>query len=148
MLECVDADHPPTGSWVERGQVDPGYSGSRTGVGYAMRLLTARADAHLLDPESWVKSATPVLVSDPAVGQYGLGHNSFTRSADGETVLVFHSRTYTGFAGDPLFDPSRHVYAQIRPFADDGTPRWGNPLPGTRPVPQPTAVLSVSGEAR
>src|SRR5699024_5802504 len=46
------------------------YSGAATGIDYAMGVLTASADADLLDPASWTKSPTPVFVSDPSVQRY------------------------------------------------------------------------------
>jgi GH43 family beta-xylosidase len=121
------------------------YSGAATGVEYAMGLLTASAEADLLDPASWTKSADPVFVSDPVAGQYGPGHNSFTTTADGQVVLVYHGRTYTGISGDPLRDPNRHACAQILPFDADDNPVWGTPVPATRPVPTATTVLDEAG---
>src|SRR5690625_5373007 len=85
-----------------------------TGIDYAMGVLTADADADLLDPSSWTKSRSPVFVSDPAAERYGPGHNSFTTTADGEVVLVYHARTYTRIEGNPLYDPNRHACAQVR----------------------------------
>ncbi|MEG3616130.1 glycoside hydrolase family 43 protein [Isoptericola haloaureus] len=123
------------------------YSGSATGIDYAMGVLTADADADLLDPASWTKSTEPVFVSDPSVGQYGPGHNSFTETPDGETVLVYHARDYTEIVGDPLWDPNRHARAQVLPFDADGNPVWGTPVPDTRPTPTTTEVLPPSGLA-
>lgn len=132
---------------VRGGRVFLTYSASGTGIEYAMGLLTADADADLLDPAVWTKSPTPVFTSDPAAGIYGPGHNSFTETADGDTVLVFHARTYTEIVGDPLREPNRHACGQILPFDDAGEPVWGTPLPLTRPVPTSTEVLPPSGLA-
>ncbi|MEL7977182.1 glycoside hydrolase family 43 protein [Isoptericola sp. F-RaC21] len=131
---------------VRGGRVFLTYSGAATGIDYAMGLLTADADADLLDPASWTKSAEPVFVSDPSVGQYGPGHNSFTETPDGDAVLVYHARTYTEISGDPLWDPNRHARAQVLPFDADGNPVWGTPVPDTRPTPTSTEVLAPSGE--
>src|SRR5699024_5481958 len=95
---------------------------------------------------SWTKSRSPVFVSDPAAERYGPGHNSFTTTADGEVVLVYHARTYTRIEGNPLYDPNRHACAQVLTFDTDGTPRWGTPLPATRPAPSSTRVLVPSGD--
>ncbi|MFV2143605.1 family 43 glycosylhydrolase [Isoptericola sp. G70] len=130
---------------VRDGRVLLTYSGAATGVDYAMGLLTADADADLLDPASWTKSAEPVFVSDPAAGQFGPGHNSFTQTPDGETVLVYHARTYTEIVGDPLWDPNRHACAQVLPFDAAGNPLWGAPVAGARPVPTSTEVLAPDG---
>jgi len=121
------------------------YSAAATGPQYAMGLLTASAEADLLDPRSWTKSPDPVFVSDPSVERYGPGHNSFTTTADGDAVLVYHARTYTEIDGDPLLDPNRHACAQVLPFDAEGQPVWGTPLPATRPSPTSTEVLPPSG---
>src|SRR5699024_6279128 len=92
----------------------------------------------LLDPSSWTKSRSPVFVSDPAAERYGPGHNSFTTTADGEVVLVYHARTYTRIEGNPLYDPNRHACAQVLPFDTDGTPICGTPR--SRPHRRPTAL--------
>ncbi|ANC31405.1 family 43 glycosylhydrolase [Isoptericola dokdonensis] len=132
---------------VRDGRVLLTYSGAATGIDYAMGVLTADATADLLDPASWSKSADPVFVSDPSVQQYGPGHNSFTESPEGETVLVYHARSYTEIVGDPLWDPNRHACAQVLPFDAEGNPVWGTPAPLTRPVPASTDVLTPDGTA-
>lgn len=153
-LTRPEHDWETKGFWVNEGpsvlirdgKIFLTYSGAATGIDYAMGLLTADAGADLLDPASWTKSPTPVFVSDPAAGQYGPGHNSFTTTPDGDTVLVYHARTYTEIVGDPLRDPNRHARAQILPFDADGDPVWGTPVPDTRPTPTSTEVLPPSGE--
>jgi len=130
---------------VRGGRVWLTYSGAATGPEYAVGLLTATVGDDLLDPASWTKSPDPVLVSDPAAGQYGPGHNSFTETEDGQVVLVHHARTYTEIAGDPLRDPNRHARAQVLPFDAAGRPVWGAPVPNTRPVPTSTEVLAPDG---
>jgi GH43 family beta-xylosidase len=130
---------------VRGGRVFLTYSGAATGIDYAMGVLTADLGSDLLDPASWTKSETPVFVSDPAAGQYGPGHNSFTELPDGTPVLVYHARTYTEIVGDPLWDPNRHARAQVLPFDDHGDPVWGTPVPDTRPVPTSTDVLGPAG---
>ncbi|MFD6179168.1 family 43 glycosylhydrolase [Isoptericola sp. NPDC060282] len=133
---------------VRHGRVFLTYSGAATGIDYAMGLLTADAGADLLDPASWTKSPEPVFVSDPAAGQYGPGHNSFTETPDGDAVLVYHARTYTEIVGDPLRDPNRHARAQVLPFDADGHPVWGTPVADTRPTPTSTEVLPADGAFR
>jgi GH43 family beta-xylosidase len=105
------------------------YSASATDARYAMGMLTARADANLLDPAAWRKSPVPVFQSSAANGQYGPGHNSFTTSADGKTdVLVYHARNYRDIVGDPLRDPNRATRAQEINWRADGTPDFGVPV--------------------
>lgn len=106
------------------------YSASATDANYAMGMLTADANANLLDPASWRKSARPVFASSAANGQYGPGHNSFTTTPDGKTdVLVYHARNYRDIQGDPLKDPNRATRAQAIGWRADGTPDFGQPVP-------------------
>src|SRR5690625_7271866 len=100
-----------------------------TGIDYAMGVLTADADADLLDPSSWTKSRDPVLVSDAAAERYGPGHNSFTTTADGEVAPVYHAPTYTRRVGNPLYAANRHDCAQGLPLAPAGTPIGSTPTP-------------------
>ena len=88
------------------------YSASGTGVPYAVGLLTAERGSDLLDKASWTKSPVPVFKTCAENGQYGPGHNSFTKSEDGtEDLMIYHCRNYTEIKGDPLFDPNRHARA-------------------------------------
>lgn len=121
------------------------YLASGTGIEYAMGLLTADAGGDLLDPASWTKSPDPVFTSDATVSIYGPGHNSFTQTADGDAVLVYHGRTYTDVGDDPLNEPNRHARAQVLPFDGEGRPLWGTPVPDTRPTPTSTEVLPAVG---
>jgi len=106
------------------------YSASATDHNYCMGLLAAPADSDLLNPASWSKSAVPVFQSNLTTGQYGPGHNSFTRSLDdSEDVIVYHARNYTEIEGDPLYDPNRHTRAQVFTWNLDGTPNFGFPVP-------------------
>jgi GH43 family beta-xylosidase len=106
------------------------YSASATDANYCLGLLTAPADADLLDPKSWIKSPAPVFRSDPAAGQFGPGHNSFTTTPDGRThLIVYHSRNYEKIKGDPLRNPDRATRAQILRWHPDGTPDFGTPVP-------------------
>ncbi|WP_263118761.1 family 43 glycosylhydrolase [Cellulomonas fimi] len=153
-LSRPEFDWEVRGFWVNEGpsvlvhgdRVYLTYSGAATGIDYAMGLLTAELGSDLLDPASWTKSPDPVFVSDPSAGQYGPGHNSFTELPDGTPVLVYHARTYTEIAGDPLRDPNRHARAQVLRFDAEDRPVWGTPVPDTRPVPTSTAILSPSGD--
>jgi len=111
------------------------YSGSATDSNYAMGLLTADEDSDLLDPESWTKAREPVFFTNARTGQYGPGHNSFTVSAEGDDLLVYHARNYTEIEGDPLYDPNRHARVQKLYWNEDGTPYFGIPVPdGPLPV--------------
>lgn len=113
---------------IRNGRVFITYSASATDENYSMGLLTAHADADLLDSRVWQKSAQPVFKTSAANAQYGPGHNSFTTTADGKTdVLVYHARDYREIKGDSLYDPNRHTRAQVFYWRDDGTPDFGAP---------------------
>ena len=117
---------------VRNGRVFMTYSASGTGPEYCIGLLTANADADLLDPRSWTKSPQPVFTTHEPHGIFGPGHNSFTTTADGATdLLVYHARNYREIKGDPLKDPNRHTRVQAIAWRADGTPDFGVPLPET-----------------
>jgi GH43 family beta-xylosidase len=119
---------------VKNGRVFMTYSASATDANYAMGMLTANANANLLDAASWTKSPVPVFASNAASGQYGPGHNSFTTSSDGKTdILVYHARNYRDIAGDPLHDPNRRTRAQAIAWRPDGTPDFGVPAADSPP---------------
>lgn len=120
---------------VRHGRVFVTYSASATDANYAMGMLSARADANLLDPAAWTKSREPVFASSAATGQYGPGHNSFTTTPDGKTdVMVYHARNYADIEGDPLNDPNRHTRAQAIGWKTDGTPVLGIPVADSPPA--------------
>jgi GH43 family beta-xylosidase len=120
---------------VKNGRVFLTYSASATDANYCMGMLTASADADLLDPRSWRKSPEPVFKSSEKNGQWGPGHNAFTTTPDGKTdVLVYHARSYRDIVGDPLHDPNRATRAQVIHWRADGTPDFGEPVPDT-PAP-------------
>lgn len=113
---------------LRNGRVFLTYSASGTGAEYCVGLLTASADADLLDPKSWAKSPEPVFRTHEAHGIYGPGHNSFTVTPDGRTdLLVYHARNYRDIRGDPLHDPNRHTRVQPIAWRSDGTPDFGVP---------------------
>lgn len=103
------------------------YSASATDHNYCMGLLTASADADIMDPASWTKSPEPVFKSSPENNIWGPGHNSFTVDEQGRDVLVYHARDYKEIPGNPLFDPNRHTRIQPIHFTADGVPDFGLP---------------------
>lgn len=144
--ECIDFLVNEGPAILEHdGKIYLTYSASGTGVPYAVGMLVADADADLLDPASWTKSPEPVFRTCEANGQYGPGHNSFTKSKDGsEDVMVYHARNYTKIDGDPLFDPNRHARAQVVNWTDEG-PDFGVPLPDDTWTPDSPEVLPPDG---
>nr|WP_255672572.1 glycoside hydrolase family 43 protein [Glycomyces amatae] len=114
---------------VRGGKVFLTYSAAGTGAEYCVGLLSADADADLLDPASWTKSPTPVFATSAEAGIFGPGHNAFTVDEDGRDLLVFHARAYAEIEGDPLDNPDRHCRVQPFGWHEDGTPDFGRPLP-------------------
>ena len=104
------------------------YSAAATDYHYCMGMLTARDDADIMDPASWVKSPEPVFKSSPAHNIWGPGHNSFTVDENGRDMLVYHARDYREIQGDPLFDPNRHTRIQPIHYTADGGPDFGEPV--------------------
>lgn len=129
LLTTPDYDWERHGFWVNEGpavikhggKIFLTYSASDTGVNYCMGMLTADESSDLLDPRNWHKERYPVLKTDAEKGIYGPGHNSFTKDADGNDILVFHARTEAEIEGDPLYNPNRH--AMLMPV------RWENGRP-------------------
>ncbi|MCW6003320.1 family 43 glycosylhydrolase [Micromonospora sp. CPCC 205371] len=120
---------------VRNGRVFMTFSASATDARYCMGLLTADADADLLDRASWVKTPDPIFVTNEQTKQYGPGHNSFTVAEDGVTdVLVYHARDYRDITGDPLYDPNRHTRVQKLYWRRDGTPMFGIPVGKGGPI--------------
>ncbi len=104
------------------------YSASGTGAEYCLGLLTADANADLLDAASWKKSPQPVFATSEANSLYGPGHNCFV-TENGVDLLVYHARNYRDIPGDPLRDPNRHTRVQPIAWRADGTPDFGQPAP-------------------
>ncbi|MFJ3669006.1 family 43 glycosylhydrolase [Streptomyces sp. NPDC090106] len=117
---------------ARNGRLFMAYSASATDSHYCLGLLTADADADLMEPANWSKSPVPVFTGDDVTGQYGPGHNCFTVGEDGRSdVLVYHARSYREITGDPLDDPNRHTRVQTLGWHADGTPDFGTPVADT-----------------
>ena len=104
------------------------YSASATDDRYCIGMLTARADANIMDPKTWAKSPVPVFASSEESKIYGPGHNSFVVDEHGRDLLVYHGRDYREIKGDPLFDPNRHTRVQPISYTAEGVPDFGSPL--------------------
>ena len=107
--------------------------------------MTAERGSDLLDKASWTKSPVPVFKTCAENGQYGPGHNSFTKSEDGtEDLMIYHCRNYTEIKGDPLFDPNRHARVGVVKWTADG-PDFGVPEPDNLWTPTTADVLPADG---
>ncbi len=113
---------------IRHGRVFLSYSASATDHNYCMGLLTASADADLLDARAWTKSPIPVFRGSNSNGEFGPGHNCFVLAEDDETDLfVYHSRSYKDIDGNPLDNPDRHTRVQALKWKSDGTPDFREP---------------------
>jgi len=91
---------------------------------YALGMLTASADADLLDPKSWTKSAQPVFKKSEANGVYAPGHNSFFKSPDGtEDWIIYHANAMPGQGCGGFRSPRMQKFG----WNADGTPNFGIP---------------------
>ena len=102
---------------------------------YAIGLLTARADADLLDPASWTKSPVPVLDTSAAQGVYAPGHNGFFVSPDGrQHWIIYHAND------GPDWKCTNRRAPHMQPFTwrADGTPDFGPPAPVGVPLAAPS----------
>jgi GH43 family beta-xylosidase len=115
------------------------YSACDTGTEqYCLGMLTARADADLLDAASWVKAPEPVFSRNVEGGVFGPGHNGFFKSPDGaQDWIVYHARTTPDYSYE-----GRTTRAQPFTWGADGRPQFGVPLP------LDMALEAPSGEER
>ncbi len=130
LLTTPDYDWERIGFWVnegpavikKNGKIFLTYSASETGVAYCMGMMTADEDSDLLDPLSWRKERNPVLQTKEEIGIYGPGHNSFTVDEEGNDILVYHARTESEIAGNPLYNPNRHAMLMKVKWNEEGMP--------------------------
>ncbi len=130
MLTTPDYDWERVGFWVNEGpyviehdgKLFMTYSASETGVPYCVGMLTADADADLLDPLSWKKERYPVLKTNEDLEIYGPGHNCFTVDEEGNDIMVYHARKESVIEGDPLYNPNRHAMLMKVRWGEDGRP--------------------------
>jgi GH43 family beta-xylosidase len=105
---------------------------------YALGLLTARADADLLDPKSWTKSPQPVFRQSPENRVYGTGHNCFFKSPDGtEDYLFYHARDTES---DPPGADTRSPRVQKFHWSRNGFPVFGVPYPTSKELEKPSTT--------
>ena len=89
------------------------FSGAGVNNTYCVGLLTADEGADLLDVNSWHTTGYPILASEHVAGEFGPGHNAFTRDEYGRDVLVTHMKPNGGTRSGTM----RTVH-----YAFDGTP--------------------------
>lgn len=108
---------------------------------YALGMLTAPADADLLNPASWQKSPQPLFKQSPENSVYGTGHNSFFKSPDGkEDYILYHARdTQTD---PPGMGDTRTPRAQKIEWDSNDYPVFGIPYPKGKRLKKPSGTVT------
>lgn len=102
---------------------------------YALGMLTAAADADLLDPASWKKHDKPVFRKSKENSVYAPGHNSFFRSPDGkEDWILYHANPAPGCGCGGKRSPRMQKFT----WNKDGTPNFGIPVKEGAELPIPS----------
>tara|TARA_R100001369_G_scaffold75367_1_gene104245 strand:+ start:5472 stop:6476 length:1005 start_codon:yes stop_codon:yes gene_type:complete len=105
------------------GKIFVTYSASATNHNYCMGMLWIDENEDLLDANKWQKSPGPVFYTNEDLKRFGPGHNSFTISEDGVTVImIYHARDYKGIQGHELSDPNRATRARVVEWTASGFP--------------------------
>jgi GH43 family beta-xylosidase len=92
---------------------------------YALGMLTADANADLLDLAAWTKSTQPVFKQSPGNKVYAPGHNCFFVSPNGkEDWILYHANSNPGDGCGNKRSPR----AQKFTWNKDGTPNFGEPV--------------------
>ena len=118
---------------IRNGRIFVIYSASTTwSEDYCLGMLTADADADLMNPASWTKSPQPVFHKCTETRAMAPGHNSFCRFGDAD-LIVYHAIDAPGGQGD-LNASKRSPRAQRVNWRADGTPDFGAPVPCGIPI--------------
>lgn len=130
------------------GKIFVTFSASGTDAMYCVGLLYAEEDADLLLSSSWTKLPYPVFQSSRATGQFGLGHNSFTKSDDdSEDLIIYHGRQEERYLVEadyqPLYDAERNASVGKIYWNPDGMPNFSVPAQG---IVKDEKLLEVSCE--
>lgn len=106
---------------------------------YCVGLLTADANANLLDPASWKKHPTPVFQQEPENEVFGPGGSSFVSSPDGkECYMLYHARQIPNDAPGAM--DSRTPRLQKIEWDKDGMPVLGIPDKTGTILPKPSGT--------
>lgn len=101
---------------------------------YALGMLTATANADLLQASSWTKTDHPVFQESLSNHVYATGHNSFFKSPDGTAdYILYHANS------EPGQGCGRHRSPRAQKFSwnADGSPDFGVPVAAGVPLPLP-----------
>jgi GH43 family beta-xylosidase len=106
---------------------------------YELGMLTASADANLLDAKSWKKSDKPVFVGSFENSVYSPGHNSFFQTENGKRDwILYHANS------GPHEGCADHRSPRAQPFTwnADGSPNFGTPASTKTKFRWPTAEVA------
>lgn len=118
------------------------YSACDTGKpDYKLGMLIAQCNSDLVDPHSWTQYPTPVFQRSDRNGVFGPGHNGFFRSPNGtEDWIVYHAKTT-----DVYTYKARQTRVQKFSWNSDGTPNFGEPLPLSAVLDEPSSKSVSTG---
>lgn len=106
---------------------------------YCVGLLTAGANANLLDPASWKKHPTPVFQQESESGVFGPGGSPFASSPDGkEYCMLYHAHQIPNDAPGAM--DSRTPRLQKIGWDKDGMPVLGIPGRTGAILPKPSGT--------
>lgn len=92
---------------------------------YALGMLTADANADLMNPKSWRKSPEPLFKQSPENKVFAPGHNSFFKSPDGkEDWILYHANSEPNQGCGKFRSPRMQKFT----WNADGTPNFGVPV--------------------
>ncbi|MBV6647844.1 MAG: family 43 glycosylhydrolase, partial [Cyclobacteriaceae bacterium] len=103
--------------------------------GYSLGLLTASAEADLMDPASWQKTTEPVFTQNPQGMAFGPGHNGFFKTLDGEEDwIIYHANPFAGQG----CGSNRSIRIQPFTWDENGVPVFGTPHPLQEKLTKPS----------
>jgi GH43 family beta-xylosidase len=120
---------------VRNGTLHLVYSASHCSTdAYALGLLTTDTTANLMDVQVWTKTPQPVFGPWAGGGAFGVGHNSFFKSVNGqEDWLLYHANPTANLG----CSNRRSARAQSFTWNANDTPNFGTPAPLTEWLKRP-----------
>jgi GH43 family beta-xylosidase len=101
---------------------------------YALGMLTANANANLLDSASWIKSSQPVFKESLNNKVYATGHNCFFVSPNGkQNWIIYHANSNPGDGCGGKRSPRTQKFT----WNADGSPNFGEPVAAGVALPVP-----------
>lgn len=101
---------------------------------YALGMLTADANANLLDSAAWKKSSQPVFKESLNHKVYATGHNCFFVSPNGkENWILYHANSNPGDGCGGKRSPRTQKFT----WNADGSPNFGEPVAAGVALPVP-----------